>query len=145
LLTKYHNNSRLVLSAYNSGEAAVDRCHCVPAVSRAYVNRIEQSRFFAKRIVQYVHNNFAPSPIQDAPVPQMNKQPAELKATDQFLLPILASLFTLALTVRTARFRAAAVTVAILALLAVFAVERLSSSSELVSPLESRANSTFDN
>src|SRR5580765_4380334 len=53
LLKKYGNNTRLVLSAYNSGERTVDRCRCVPAGSRAYVNRIEQSRFFAKRIVEY--------------------------------------------------------------------------------------------
>src|SRR5580765_3251009 len=68
LITKYRNNVQLVLSAYNSGEAAVDRCYCVPAKSRAYVNRIEQSRFFAKRILEYLHNTLAPSTSPDARV-----------------------------------------------------------------------------
>jgi len=126
LLTKYHRNYRLVLSAYNSGEATVDRCHCVPAVSRAYVNRIEQSSLFAKRIVQYLHSTLEPLPIQNPPVSQMKKQAAELRRNDQLLLPTLASLFTLALTVRTTRFRAADLAFAILAFLAVFAAERLS-------------------
>ena len=30
-LTTYGDNTRLVLSAYNSGEGAVDRCRCIPA------------------------------------------------------------------------------------------------------------------
>jgi len=59
LLTKYRNNTRLVLAAYNSGEPAVDRCYCVPAESQAYVDRIEQSRFFAKRIVEYLYHTLA--------------------------------------------------------------------------------------
>ncbi len=128
LLKKYKNNTQLVVSAYNSGEAAVDHCYCVPAKSRAYVNRIEQSRFFAKRIVGYLHSTLTPPNIADARVPQLEKQLAEAKAgSDRFLLlPILAGLFTVALTVRTTRgFRAAAITVAILAILAVVAAERL--------------------
>jgi len=47
-LRKYRNDTRLVLAAYNSGEPIVDRCHGMPAASRAYVSRIEQSRLFAK-------------------------------------------------------------------------------------------------
>jgi soluble lytic murein transglycosylase-like protein len=53
LLRKYRNDTRLVLAAYNSGEPIVDRCHCVPAASRAYVSRIEQNRLFAKRAVSH--------------------------------------------------------------------------------------------
>ena len=148
LLTKYGNNTRLVLSAYNSGEAAVDRCRCIPAKSRAYVNRIEQSRFFAKRIVEYLHHTLAPSTIQDPRVSQLEKQLAELKASERFLLPILAGLITFALTVRTAPgFRAAAIAaiaaIAIWALFAVVVAERFPSSSEQVRALESKSNSTF--
>jgi hypothetical protein len=145
LLTKYRNNTRLVLSAYNSGEAAVDRCRCIPAKSRAYVNRIEQSRFFAKRIVEYLHKTLAPSIIQDPRVSQLEKQLAEIKATERFLLPILAGLITLALKVRTAPgFRAAAIAgIAIWVLLAVVVATRFPSGSEPVSTLESKANSTF--
>jgi soluble lytic murein transglycosylase-like protein len=62
LLTKYRNNTRLVLAAYNSGEPAVDRCYCVPAESQAYVDRIEQSRFFAKRIVEYLYHTSGVAP-----------------------------------------------------------------------------------
>ena len=119
LLTKYRNNTRLVLSAYNSGEATVERCHCIPAQSRAYVNRIEQSRFFAKRIVEYQRNTVAPSPNQDERVSQLEKQLAEQNASERFLLPILAGLFTLVLRA-TRGFRAAGI-VAILALSAVVA------------------------
>lgn len=121
LLTKYRNNTQLALSAYNSGEPAVDRCYCVPAESRDYVNRIEQSRFFAKRIVEYLHNSLAPSTTQDARVSQLEKHLAERKASERFLVPIVTGgLFTLALTVRTTPgFRAAAIAaVAILAFLA---------------------------
>jgi hypothetical protein len=143
LLTKYRNNTRLVLSAYNSGEATVERCHCIPAQSRAYVNRIEQSRFFAKRIVEYQRNTVAPSPNQDARVSQLEKQLAEQNASERFLLPILAGLFTLVLTVRATRgFRAAGI-VAILALSAVVAAEKFPSRSEPVRTLELKTNSTF--
>ena len=119
----------MVLSAYNSGEAAVDRCHCVPAGSRAYVNRIEQSRFFTKRIVGYLHNTLVPSPTQDARVPQLEKQVAELNASERFLVAILASLFALALTVRTTRGFRAAIAVTILTFLALVAAERFPLSS----------------
>jgi Transglycosylase SLT domain len=122
LLKKYKSNTQLVLSAYNSGEGAVDRCYCVPARSRAYVNRIEQSRFFAKRIVAYQHNTLVPSTIPDARVPQLEKQLAEVKAGERFLLPLLAGLLIFALTVGPTRvFRAAAIAGAILAILAVAA------------------------
>ncbi len=145
LLTKYGNNTRLVLSAYNSGEAAVDRCRCIPAKSRAYVNRIEQSRFFAKRIVEYLHHTLAPSTIRDPRVSQLEKQLAELKASERFLLPILAGLITFALTVRTAPgFRAAVIAaIAIWALFAVVVAESFQSSPEQVRALESKSNSTF--
>ncbi len=136
LLTKYGNNNRLVLSAYNSGEADVDRCLCVPTASRAYVNRIEQSRFFAKRIVEYLHNTLPPSPNQDARMSQLEKQLAELNASERFILAILASLFTLALTVHTTRGSRAAVAVTILAVLALVAAERF--------PMSSGQVRTFD-
>ena len=141
LLTKYGSNNRLVLSAYNSGEAAVDRCYCVPAGSRAYVNRIEQSRFFAKRIVEYVHSTLAPPPTQDARVSQLEKQLAELNASERFVLAILVSLFTLALTVRTTRGLRAAVAVTILAFLALVAAERFSLSSR---PVRTSDRGRFD-
>jgi len=102
LLTKYRNNIRLVLSAYNSGEPAVDRCHCVPSESRAYVNRIEQSRFFAKHIVEYLYNTLALSTTQNVPVSQPENQLVQLKTSESLLLPILLALFTLAVMVRTA-------------------------------------------
>lgn len=122
LITKYRSNTRLVLSAYNSGEATVDHCYCVPAKSRAYVDRIEQSRFFAKRIVGYLRNTLAPSPNTDARVPQLEKQLAEVKAGERFLLPILAGLFVFSLTLGPTRgSRAAAIAAAILAILAVAA------------------------
>jgi hypothetical protein len=139
LLTKYGNNNRLVLSAYNSGEAAVDRCLCVPAGSRAYVNRIEESRYFTKRIVGYLHNTLAPSPTQDARVSQLKKQVAELNASERFLLAILASLFALALTVRTTRGFRAAIAITILTFLALAAAERVPLSSGLVRTFDSRA------
>jgi Transglycosylase SLT domain len=97
LFTKYGTNTRLVLSAYNSGEAGVDRCRCIPPKSRAYVNRIEQSRFFAQRIVAYLHKALAPSAVQDPGVLRLEKQSAEPTASERFLLPILAGLITLAL------------------------------------------------
>jgi hypothetical protein len=145
LLTKYGNNTRLVLSAYNSGEGAVDRCRCIPAKSRGYVNRIEQSRFFAKRLVEYLRNTLPPSTIQDPRVSQMEQQLAELKASERFLLPILAGLITLALKVRTAPgFRAAAIAgIAIWALLAVVIAARFPSGSEPLRTLESKVNSKF--
>jgi hypothetical protein len=116
LLTKYRNNTRLALSAYNSGESQVDRCHCVPAESRAYVNRVEQSSFFAKRIVKYLYNTLAPSTTEDARPLQPEKQLTQPKASARFLLPILAALITIALAVRTTpAFRVGAIaTVAIL-------------------------------
>jgi hypothetical protein len=119
LLTKYRNNTQLALSAYNSGEPAVDRCDCVPVESRAYVNRIEQSRFFAKLIVEYLHNTLAASTTQDGRVSQLEKELAALKASERFLLPTLTGgLFTLALTLRTTPgFRAAAIA----AVVAIFA------------------------
>ncbi len=139
LLTKYGNNNRLVLSAYNSGEAPVDRCLCVPAGSRAYVNRIEESRYFTKRIVGYLHHTLAPSPTQDARVSQLEKQVAELNASERFLLAILASLFALALTVRTTRGFRAAIAVTILTFLALVAAERVPLSSGPVRTFDSRA------
>jgi hypothetical protein len=107
LLTKYRNNIRLVLSAYNSGEPAVDRCHCIPSESRAYVDRVEQSRFFAKRIVEYMYSTIAPSTTQGVPVSQPENQlvqlkTSDLKTSDRLFLPILAVLLTLALTTRAA-------------------------------------------
>jgi hypothetical protein len=107
LLAKYRNNTRLALSAYNSGERTVDHCHCIPVESRAYVNRIEQSRFFAKRIAEYLYHTLAPSTTQDARVLQPQKPLVQQKASERFLLPIVAGLLILALTARTTRgFRA---------------------------------------
>lgn len=107
LLTKYRNNTRLALSAYNAGEPAVDRCRCIPVESRAYVDRIEQSRFFAKRIAEYLHNTLAPSTMQDARVLEPQQQLVQRKASYRFLLPTIAGLLILALTARTTRgFRA---------------------------------------
>ena len=108
LLTKYKSNTRLVLSAYNSGEPAVDRCHCVPAESQAYVNRIEQSRFFAKRIVEYLYNTLPTSTTQAAQVSQQEKQLVQPQASEHFLLSILAGLLTLAVG-KTLGFRAASI------------------------------------
>ena len=108
LLTKYRNNIRLVLSAYNSGEPAVDRCHCIPSESRAYVDRVEQSRFFAKRIVEYLYSTIAPSTTQGVPVSQPENQLVQLKTSDRSLLPILAVLLILALTVLAAPVPSAA-------------------------------------
>ena len=147
LLTKYGNNTRLVLSAYNSGEAAVDRCRCIPAKSRAYVNRIEQSRFFAKRIVEYLHHTLAPSTIQDPRVSQLEKQLAELRASVGTYEYWKKKSLTLALTVQTTRsLRVAAIAaaVAMLAFLAVVAAGRFPSSSEPVRTLEAKAKSTFE-
>ena len=101
LLTKYRNNTRLALSAYNSGERAVDRCHCVPTESQAYVNRIEQSRFFVKRVVKYLYNTLPPSTTQHIRASQPKQQLAQLKGRECFFLPIPACLLALALTVRT--------------------------------------------
>ena len=145
LLKKYGTNTRLVLSAYNSGERAVDRCRCVPAGSRAYVNRIEQSRFFAKRIVEYAHNTRSPSPMQAAQLPRLETPPAGTDAWERFLLLILAGLITVALKVRTTPgMRTAAIAaVAIWALLAVVVAERAPSSSAPAGTLESKANSMF--
>jgi hypothetical protein len=145
LLKKYRNNTRLVLSAYNSGEPAVDRCRCVPAGSRAYVNRIEQSRFFAKRIVEYAHNTRSPSPSQVAQLPRLETPPSGTDAWERFLLLILAGLITVALKVRTTPgMRTAAIAaVAIWALLAVVVAERAPSSSAPAGTLESKANSMF--
>jgi hypothetical protein len=108
LLTKYRKNTRLVLAAYNSGEPAVDRCHCVPAESRAYVNRIEQSRFFAKRIVEYLYNTLPTSTTQALRVSQQEKQLAQPQASERFLLSILAGLLTLAVG-NTLGFHAASI------------------------------------
>ncbi len=145
LLTKYRNNTRLVLSAYNSGERTVDRCRCIPGESRAYVNRIEQSRFFAKRIVEYAHNTRSPSPMQVAQLPRLETPPAGTDAWERFLLLTLAALITVALKVRTTSgMRTAAIAaVAIWALLAFVVAERVPSSSEPVRTLESKANSMF--
>lgn len=134
LLTKYRNNTRLVLSAYNSGERAVDRCHCIPAESRAYVNRVEQSRFFAKRIVEYVHHTFAPS-TQVPRVWQLERQVPELKASDRFLLPMLTEgLFTLALTMRTTlSFRTAAIAPVAICLLGIVVAESFLSLTDEIS------------
>ena len=76
---------------------------------------------------------------------QLEKQLAELKTSERFLLPILAGLIALVLKVRTAPgFRAAAVAgIAIWALLAVVIAPKFPSGSESVSTLESKANSTF--
>jgi len=79
LLKKYKNNIRLVLAAYNAGEPAVDRCRCVPAASRAYVHRVDQNRFFARRIVDYVHKTVLPSADQEARVKQLERQLAEAR------------------------------------------------------------------
>lgn len=42
LLTKYDDDERLALAAYNAGEPAVDKCHCVPDYpeTQHYVARI---------------------------------------------------------------------------------------------------------
>lgn len=42
LLTKYHGNEKLALAAYNAGEPAVDKCHCIPNYpeTQDYVARI---------------------------------------------------------------------------------------------------------
>ena len=88
LLTKYRNNTRLALSAYNSGEPAVDRCRCIPVESRAYVDRIEQSRFFAKRIAEYLHNTLAPSTCRTHECCSRNNSwSSERRATAFFFQP----------------------------------------------------------
>jgi hypothetical protein len=143
LLRKYGNNTRLVLSAYNAGERAVDRCRCIPAESRAYVGRIEQSRFFAKRIVEYLHTTPVPSTMQDVQVSRMEKPSVEPNTSQRFLLLIVAGLVTLALKVQTTPgFRVAAIGAVAIWLLAVVVAE-WSPSSEPVRTLESKANSTF--
>jgi len=76
---KYKGNVRLVLAAYNAGEPSVDRCRCVPAASRAYVDRIEQNRLFAQRIVEYLHKSLIPSVSQDAHVRQLEERLAALQ------------------------------------------------------------------
>lgn len=67
---------------------------------------------------------------------QLEKQLAELNASERFILAILASLFTLALTVHTTRGSRAAVAVTILAVLALVAAERF--------PMSSGQVRTFD-
>jgi hypothetical protein len=76
---KYKGNIRLVLAAYNAGEPAVDRCRCVPASSRAYVDRIEQNRLFAERIVEYLHKSLIPSASQQNHIRQLEEQLATLQ------------------------------------------------------------------
>jgi hypothetical protein len=145
LLKKYGNNTRLVLSAYNAGERAVDRCRCVPPESRAYVNRIEQSRFFAKRIVEYLHPApTTPSTMQDVQASRTEKPSVEPNSSQRFLLLIIAGLITLALKVQTApAFRATVIAAFAISLLAVVVAERVPSRPEPVRTLESKANSTF--
>ena len=60
------------------------------------MNRIEQSRFFAKRIVEYAHNTRSPSPMQVAQLPRLETPPAGTDAWERFLLLTLAALITVA-------------------------------------------------
>ena len=79
LLTKYKNNTRLALGAYNAGEPAVNRCKCVPAASRPYVSRIDQNRFFARRIVEYVQQAILPVATHVAQAKQLEERVATLQ------------------------------------------------------------------
>jgi Transglycosylase SLT domain len=83
LLKKYNHRIPLVLGAYNAGEPAVDRCHCVPSQSRAYVSRIEQNRVFAKRIVQYVHESVQPGAAQATRIASLEATLRRLEAERQ--------------------------------------------------------------
>jgi hypothetical protein len=96
LLAKYGNNTQLALSAYNSGEGAVSRCHCITAESQGYVNRVGQSSFFVERIAEYVQNTSVPSTTQDPRVSLQERQLVNVKATERSLPLIPAGLFILA-------------------------------------------------
>jgi hypothetical protein len=80
LSKKYRNNMQLVLAAYNVGEPIVNRCRCVPTASRGYVDRIQQNRFFAKRIVGYLRESVLPAAAQAATVATLE---AKLKRLEQ--------------------------------------------------------------
>ncbi len=81
LLRKYGGDKRLALAAYNGGEPLVDRCRCVPAATRAYVNLIETDRYpFAKNIVEYVRKTTAlMSPDQQKRIEELQATVAELE------------------------------------------------------------------
>ncbi len=83
LSKKYKNNQRFVLAAYNAGEPIVDRCRCVPTASRAYVDRIQQNRFFAKRIVGYLRESVLPAATQAAKVATLETKLKRLEQESQ--------------------------------------------------------------
>jgi len=83
LSKKYRNNLPLVLAGYNAGEPIVDRCRCVPTASRAYVDRIQQNRFFAKRIVRYLRESVLPAATQAAKVATLETELKRLEGESQ--------------------------------------------------------------
>lgn len=80
LYRKYKQNLRLVLAAYNSGEPRVDRCRCVPLASVAYVDEIEENRFFAQKIVQYLKSSVIPMAVETSAVSDLQMQVQQLSA-----------------------------------------------------------------
>ena len=106
------------------------------------MHRIEQSRFFARRIAEYLHTTTAPSTMQDVPVSRMEKPSVEPNTSQRFLLLMVLGLITLALKVRIPpAFRAAAIAAFAIWLLAVVVAERVPSSPEPIRTLEPKANS----